>query len=191
MGQNRPRGVWRSLFPSLVTGLCLFVGYFTLPFTSRLTANTVLLLTAGLLAVGVLLVWQVRAILTSPMPVARSLGTITVTLPLFLVVFSITYFLMSRATPSAFTEDLSRLDALYFTLVTFATVGFGDITPVSETARALVTVQIAGNLLIVGVVARIVVNAVNEGFARRVPHERDADPRDEDRRVDGRRDDRD
>ena len=179
------------MLPSLITGACVFAGYFALPFTSPITTHTVVLLAVGLLAVAVLLVWQVRAILTSPMPIARSLGTITVTLPLFLVIFSIAYFLMARSNSSAFTERLSRLDALYFTLVTFATVGFGDIAPVSETARALVTVQIAGNLLIVGVVARIVVNAVNEGFARRVPHERDADPRDEDRRVDGRRDDRD
>ena len=37
------------------------------------------------------------------------------------------------------------MDALYFTTVTFATVGFGDITPVSQLARGVVTVQmIAG-----------------------------------------------
>src|SRR4051812_19410071 len=94
VGRGDRRGPWRALLPSLITGACLFVGYFSLPFTSRLTTHTVVLLAGGLLAVAVLLVWQVRAILTSPMPVARSLGTITVTLPLFLVVFSVTYYLM-------------------------------------------------------------------------------------------------
>jgi voltage-gated potassium channel len=37
---------------------------------------------------------------------------------------------------------MTHTDALYFTVTVFATVGFGDITARTDTARLLVTVQI-------------------------------------------------
>ncbi len=158
-----------SFLPSVVMGITLFVGYFALPFTARWTTYTALSLAGGLAAVGLLIGWQVRAIRVSSMPVARALGTLTVSVPLFLIVFALTYFLMGRADPDTWSEPLSRLDALYFTMTVFATVGFGDITPVSEGARGVVTVQMVGDLLVVGVIARFVVHAVREGLARRSP----------------------
>ena len=36
-----------------------------------------------------------------------------------------------------FTEPLTRTDAQYFTVTIFATVGFGDITAVTQTARVV------------------------------------------------------
>jgi hypothetical protein len=173
-GANHPVfALLKALGPSVVTGVILFLAYFILPFTSKLTTYAVLWFGAGLTAVAVLLVWQVQAVRSSPRPVVRSFGIVTVTLPLFLVVFSVTYFLMARADPSAWTEHLTKLDAFYFTVTTFATVGFGDIAPVSSAARTVVIIQIAGNLLVVGVIARIVVAAVREGLARRAPGETD------------------
>lgn len=35
---------------------------------------------------------------------------------------------------------------LYFSVVTFSTVGYGDITPASRTARAMVMIQILFNI---------------------------------------------
>jgi hypothetical protein len=65
--------------------------------------------------------------------------------------------------PGSFSEGMSRTDALYFTMTVFSTVGFGDISPRSQTARLLVTGQITANLLLLGVAARVLVNAVEEG----------------------------
>ena len=42
---------------------------------------------------------------------------------------------------ASFTEPLTRADALYFTVTVFSTVGFGDITAKSETARVVLIVQ--------------------------------------------------
>ena len=173
-GVSRRRRCGRCC-PTLV-GMLLFVAYFALPFTSGLTTHTVLLLSGGLLGVGALLAWQVQAIRMDPMPLARGVGTLTLSVPLFLIVFSVTYFLMGRENPSAWSEPLNRLDALYFTITTFATVGYGDITAASQTARAVVTVQMVGDLLVVGVIARVVVQAVREGLARREPPSRTGAP---------------
>ena len=66
----------------------------------------------------------------------------------------------------AFTEPLSRTDGLYFTVTTFATVGYGDIAPRTELTRSLVTIQMLVGLIAVGVIAKLVLGAA------RVAHER-------------------
>jgi voltage-gated potassium channel Kch len=51
----------------------------------------------------------------------------------------------------SFTQDLtSFFDALYFSTITLATVGFGDIAPVSPLARALVLVEVMVGLGLLG-----------------------------------------
>jgi hypothetical protein len=62
---------------------------------------------------------------------------------------------LSRFAPSGttsrwegFAGPLTRTDALYFTVTVFPTVGFGDITARSETARIVVTGQMIADLVI-------------------------------------------
>jgi hypothetical protein len=52
------------------------------------------------------------------------------------------------------TEDLSLADALYFTIVTVATVGYGDIHPLTQTGKVLsIILIIAGVGAFLGVIA--------------------------------------
>ena len=83
------------------------------------------------------------------------------------VVFASTYWIVAQEQSGAFSEPLNRTDALYFTITTFSTVGFGDITPVTQLARILVTVQILVGLVTVGVIAKLVLGAVQVAVARR------------------------
>jgi hypothetical protein len=145
----------------------LVVLYFALPLTGRLVTPTGLVLVGGLVGLTVLLAWHLKSIVTSPYPRARAAAALTTSLTVFLVLFSTVYLLMSRSDPDSFSEQLSRLDAAYFTITVFATVGFGDITAVSAPARAVTTVQMLGDVVLVGVVARLVVGAVRRGLERR------------------------
>ena len=61
--------------------------------------------------------------------------------PLFLLFFASTYYILSADDAATFTEPLSRSDALYFTVTIFATVGFGDISAQTESARLFVTAR--------------------------------------------------
>ena len=54
---------------------------------------------------------------------------------------------------------------LYFTVTVFSTVGFGDITAKTETAR-LVTGQMIADLIILGLAIKIIVGAVKRGQQR-------------------------
>src|SRR5208282_4777456 len=55
---------------------------------------------------------------------------------------------------------LTRTDSLYFTVTTFSTVGFGDITATSQAARLVVTVQMILDLLVLGLGIRVFIGAV-------------------------------
>lgn len=58
-----------------------------------------------------------------------------------IVIYSIWYRLLSLTDPSAFIGKLTVLNSVYFTVVTFLTVGYGDISPVSALAKILVMTQ--------------------------------------------------
>jgi Ion channel len=92
---------------------------------------------------------------------------LAVSVPLFVLSFSTVYYLMERTASSSFTEAMTRLDALYFTVTVLSTVGFGDIAARSEVARAVTTAQMLGDLVLVGLVVRVLLNAVQTGLASR------------------------
>ena len=55
------------------------------------------------------------------------------------------------------------LDALYFTVTVFATVGFGDIVATTQLARLVVTVQMILDLGVLGLGIRVFLGAVQRG----------------------------
>jgi voltage-gated potassium channel len=106
-------------------------------------------------------------VLRSEYPGLRAIEALASAIPLFLLVFAVAYVLMADADGGAFSEPLSRTDALYFTITVFATVGFGDITPKTDLARVATMVQMLGDLLVVGLVLHLMLGAVKAGRQRR------------------------
>ena len=92
--------------------------------------------------------------------------------PVYLLLFSAAYVLVSIRRPAAFSEDLDRVDALYFTMTVFATVGFGDIAPVTQAARVVVTIQMVANLVVLTLLLRLVTRAVRINRGRRATADR-------------------
>jgi voltage-gated potassium channel len=173
VGVDRPRlpphvrrRAARALLSSATVSTAVVTGYFVLPLSSAFTTATVLVLVGGLSTVGLLLVWHLRSILRSPYPRVRAVAALATTLPVFLVVFATTYFVMSRTNAGQFSEPLSRLDSAYYTVTVFATVGFGDITPLTSAARVATMLQMIGDVVLVGLVVHVIVGAVRLGLRR-------------------------
>lgn len=145
----------------------LTVGYYLAPLDHPLDPGTLIEFVLALAVVGAVVAWQVRAILTSDVPRLRAVQTVAVGLPMLLLVFASVYVQIETNQPNSFTETLSKTDALYFTVTVFATVGFGDIAPKSELARIVTMTQMLMGLIVLGLVARIVVGAVQTAVARR------------------------
>lgn len=150
---------WAVVRPAATVGVLLLV-YYRLPMDQPEDAYSVLRLVAALLLVGVVFWWQVRTIGRSARPGWQGVQALALVIPLYLLVFAQACFLLARHQPGSFTVALDRTDALYFVVTVFATVGFGDITPVSSMARVLVTVQMVLNLLVVGVALKVILAAV-------------------------------
>ena len=52
-----------------------------------------------------------------------------------ILIFAIWYQMISLINPGAFSTPLNIIDSLYFSFITFVTVGYGDIHPVSTFAK--------------------------------------------------------
>ena len=140
--------------------------YYLLPFDRAATWVVVTLLAAELVVFVGLIAFQVRAIIASPFPGLRAIEALATSVPLFLALFAATYFVMARLSPGSFTAPLTRTDALYFTVTVFSTVGFGDITAKTETARLFVTGQMIADLVILGLAIKAIVGAIRRGRQR-------------------------
>jgi hypothetical protein len=157
--------LWTILRTSLTT-LCLLAAYFAAPLTRPFTAVAAVALGCALAALGALITWQARAIVRSPAPRLRTVEALATSVPVFLVVFAASYCLMENGAPGAFSEPLTHIDALYFTMTVFSSVGFGDIVPRSQEARALTAAQMLGDLIILGFAAKILIEAMRRGVER-------------------------
>ena len=140
--------------------------YFVVPLDGRSGLHVGWLFGIGLVLYPTLLAWQFRSVTRSRTPRMRAVEVLATAAPCLLVLFAATYYLLAHNDPRAFSQPLSRLDALYFTVTVFATVGFGDITGRSEPARALVTVQMILDLLVLGLGLRLLLGAVRRGVER-------------------------
>ena len=164
--RQRRREARRVLFP-LLRALGSTVGlvaiYYLLPLDQTSSAVALTILVVGLAAFVGLVAYQVRSIISATYPVMKAVGALATSAPLFLLLFAGTYFVMGGISDGNFSEPMTRTDALYFTVTIFATVGFGDIVAVSEGARVLVMGQMIADVIIVGIGAKIIVDAVQHG----------------------------
>jgi len=164
---KRRRLIVRAVLRGLLVTTVLVVLYYLLPLDRPLDTGTAIRLLIGLLVFVGITVWQVRAIAGARFPGLRAAEALGVIVPLYLLLFASTYYLMERASAATFTQPLTRTDALYFSVTVFTTVGFGDIAAKSETARVVLIVQMLADLALLGAGARVLLGAVRRGQQRR------------------------
>ncbi|WP_159771362.1 potassium channel family protein [Streptomyces sp. HM190] len=149
-----------SLARSSVTVVLSVVVYYLLPLDKGLDLGTAIALAVSLVLFTGALAWQIRMIKRSDYPRLRAGETLATAGPTFLIIFAAAYVILSQNRSDSFSEVFGRTNALYFTVTVFATVGFGDIVPVTETARILTMIQMLADVVLVGMVARILLGAV-------------------------------
>jgi len=165
----RRRLIAVALLRSLAVAVALVALYYLLPLDRITSVPLAVLLAIGLVVLLAVSALQVRSIIGATYPAVRAVGALATTVPVFLLLFGATYFLMAKTSPASFSDPLTRTDALYFTVTIFSTVGFGDITAVSESARLAVTAQMILDLLILGLGIRVFIGAVERGRQRAQP----------------------
>lgn len=146
--------VVRSVARSLAIVVVVLAVYFAVPIGDERGAwSLVVGAVVSLAGFGYLFAYQLRSIRTAAYPMVRAVEGLVSIAVIYLVATSAAHVALSLQNPQAYSEPLSRLDAVYFTVTMLTTVGFGDITAVTAVARSFTTVQmVLGVLLVTGVV---------------------------------------
>jgi len=165
--RQRRRLILRAFLRSIATVVVIVVAYFIAPLDHAMSPATIIELALLALAIFAMIGWQIWRITLSDYPTLRAVEALAFIVPAYMVLFATIYYLMNHANPATFGTSQTRLDSLYFSATVFTTVGFGDISAKTQAARAIVLCQMVLDLVILGLVVRLVVNAVKIGQKRR------------------------
>ena len=157
--RQQSRAVARTLLTVALAWAVLFGLYYLIPFDDRTSGESVFRLGLGIVGFIGVLAFELTRVRQSDWPLLRAIQALGVAIAVFLTVFAALYLSLSEATASSFSETLDHTGALYLTITVFSTVGFGDITPDSELARILVSLQMLLDLVVLGAVVRLILNA--------------------------------
>lgn len=152
--------IWVEFVASIVRTAIGLVFIFWLLSLVPVRPDPSAILPMALLIVGtvfyiVILRWQLRRVFRAQYPGLLAVESLILSAALFLAIFSAVYVIVDGGHPGSFSEELNHFSALYFALTVLATVGFGDITPVTQMARGVVMVQMALGLTFIAVIIKV------------------------------------
>jgi voltage-gated potassium channel len=120
----------------------------------------------ALVATAPLAARRLKAVLASERPVLEAFEALVLVLAMLIIGFAALYYALDHD-GGQFTGLDTRIDAMYFTVTTLSTVGFGDVSATGQAARVLVTIQMLFDLAVVGVAVRIFATAARHRAEQR------------------------
>jgi len=152
----------------LTLSLAVLIGIYVIVPADRLVDDTIgIEVIIGVLLLAGVIAWEIYRVVRDPYPEVRAGVSLLVLVAFVVIMFSLAYATMSAAQPDAFSVPITKSDAVYFTVTTLATVGFGDITATSTAARWVVTAQMLFDLILLVGLARVIILAAKTGRARK------------------------
>lgn len=135
-----------------VTLLLLAYGY--LPLSAATNGALVVRVIGAAILMTLFVVGEIKMISHSEFPQLRAADALIVGVTLIMVLFASIYLSMSRANASSFSEPLGRTGAMYLTMTTLSTVGYGDIVAETDAARITVMIQMVFNVAFIGLAVK-------------------------------------
>jgi voltage-gated potassium channel len=161
---QRPSGATFAVTTAtVVAGLAL---YAVAPMQGRRAWLGLLL---GLVALGVIVpltVQRARRLQVSERPILDAIETLVLLFTLLVLGFASGYVVLSGHAGQLEGVD-TKIDALYFTLTTLSTVGFGDAHAVGQAARVVVSVQMLFDLVFIATAVRLLASVARERATQR------------------------
>jgi len=104
----------------------------------------------GLALLSYLIIRQLmNQLAAGPDPGVRVRSLIILLYPV-VVLFALTYYIVQTTDPTQFESLETRTDALYYTVITLGTVGYGDVHAAGQMARVISMIQVAFDLVVIG-----------------------------------------
>ena len=150
-----PSSTWSRPFRTL---LGLLIAYYAYPVELSESEPLIVVLSlagtvGGLILVGAIMVKELGYVRHGGP--GRGPRLLAMLLVLLVMASSLTFFLLNQQDPDQISGLETRTDALYFTLSTMTTVGFGDVHAAGQLARALVCVLLVFNVVVVASLIRL------------------------------------
>jgi hypothetical protein len=149
----------------VITVVVLIVAYHLIPFDRGATWQIGVVAVVALVLLFAGAAFELRAVTVAEFPTLRGIQALTVSLVVVLLAFAGIYMILSNSDSGAFDEVLDHAGALYFSLTTLTTIGYGDIVPVSHVARYVVMLQMVIDFLILGVFVKLITSTVRKRLA--------------------------
>lgn len=86
-----------------------------------------------------------------------------------LLAFALAYYVLETRQPGQVVGLATRLDALYYTVTTLTTTGYGDIHAAGQTARGVALVQMVFDIVVIAASASVVATRIRAGVRERHP----------------------
>lgn len=158
---------WKRALRLAVAVALALVLYFAVPVQTGddglIGRALVSLLSLGLLTAGV--VWQILVHVEDP---DRKLDGLLFALVVAVLAFALAFYRLAVAYPGQIVGLQSRVDALYFTMTTLLTVGYGDIHAAGQGARVLVMVAMVFNVAVIATAVTTISSRVRQRAEQRV-----------------------
>jgi voltage-gated potassium channel len=150
---------WRRVLRAVILIAGSIVVYFAVPVSAQdenlLVRGIVALLMITIMTAGV--IWQVMLQTEDP---DRRVDGLMFAVIASVLVFALAFYRMALTDPGQIEGLETRIDALYFTMTTLLTIGFGDIHAAGQAARVLVIIQMIFNVVILATAATTLTNRI-------------------------------
>ena len=155
--------------PLGVLALTLLV-YSVVPIEGREAARVAVVTAAlGILMILVVFGWQVSRVARSARPLLAALEALALVFGMFVCLFGLLYVALSEGDPTSFSQDITKVTGIYFTVTVLTTVGFGDIVATTELARSVVTIQMVLGMVLIGTAFKILSRSARTAAQARHP----------------------
>lgn len=160
MHRLSPTSPWSTLLATIGSMVASLLIFYRAPVVHEKVDGSpvegLVLFTLGLAALLALLAVQVRRQVRARHDLTVRVQSIFGLISPFICFFAYIYYALQISDATAFVGMSTRTDALYFTVVTLGTVGYGDIHPVGEYAKLVTMVQIILDLVLIGALVNVV-----------------------------------
>ena len=153
---------------ALIIGL-----YYLVPVEPGVTGAQLTLRVAGAVVTGLLITWLIVRQVSHQLadPEQASLVGLLTALVGGVAFFALADYVTAVSDRGQFMDMETKTDALYFTLATLTTVGYGDVHAAGQVARAVVAVQLVFNVVVIATGASVLARQVGARARGRRPAE--------------------
>ena len=138
----------------------VLVLYFTVPVSFEVNTSEAVQLVVSLTALGLLAFAVLVEVRHQLVDDDRRIDGLVLALMIAVLGFALGFYVLAQRNPAQIIDLHTRVDALYFTMATLLTIGYGDVHAAGQAARTLVLIQMVFNVVILATAASTITTRI-------------------------------